>query len=88
MRLTRHASRRIHQRAFPANVVSTIYCFGSVKHTHGAIRLTLDAQSISLAAENDRRNRATLERYRGAYIIVGDGEAVVTVARRSRHFRR
>lgn len=88
MRLTHHADRRRIHRRMPADVISAIYSFGSEYHARGAISLTLDAQSIALAAESDRRSRAKLERYQGAYIVVGDGEAIVTVARRRRRFRR
>ena len=88
MRLTHHADLRRIQRRLPPDVVSTIYDYGSTAHAHGAVCLTLDARSIALASESDRRNRAKLERYQGAYIVVGDGEAVLTVARRRRRFRR
>lgn len=89
MRLTRHATRRSIQRCMPADVVATIYNCGAETHARGgAVCLTLDAQSIALAAESDRRSRAKLERYQGAYIVIGDGEKVVTVARRRRRFRR
>lgn len=87
MRLTHHAHLRRSQRCLPTDVISTIYSYGSTAHSHGAVCLTLDAQSIALAAESDRRRRAELERYQGAYIVMGDGEAVITVARRRRRFR-
>jgi len=88
MQLTRHADLRRQQRCIPLEVLSTIYDFGTPFHARGAISLTLDTQSIALASEGDRRKRASLERYRGAYVIVGDGESIVTVARRLRRFRR
>ncbi|MCT2539971.1 hypothetical protein [Sedimentimonas flavescens] len=69
-------------------MLSVIYDYGSSTHVSGAVSLTLDASSIALAAENDRRARATLERYQGCYIVVGDGESVVTTARRRRRLRR
>lgn len=87
MRLTRHADLRRIQRRVPEDVISTIYEYGAPVYSHGAVCLTLDAHSIALAAETDRRSRSRLERYQGAYIVVGDGESVVTVARRRRHFR-
>jgi len=88
MRLTHHAELRSIQRRMPPEVISTIYSYGSTAHARGAVCLTLDAQSIALAAESDRRRRSELERYQGAYIVVGDGETVVTVAHRRRRFRR
>lgn len=88
MYLTRHADLRRVQRSLPIDVLSTIYAYGSASHSKGAMSVTLDGQSIALAAEGDRRMRATLERYRGSYIVIGDGEKVVTAARRCRRFRR
>ena len=88
MHLTHHAELRRNRRRIPIEVMSTIYDFGTPIHSNGAISLMLDAQSIEFAADGDRRKRATLERYSGAYIIVGDGENIVTVARRRRRFRR
>lgn len=88
MRLSHHAEERSRRRRLPMEIVSTIYRYGSEAHKRGAISLTLDARSIALAAENDRCNRAKLERYQGAYIVVGDGETVITVARRRRRLRR
>ncbi len=88
MHLTRHADLRRIQRSLPVDVLSTIYTYGSASHSKGAMSMTLDGQSIALAAEGDRRMRAILERYRGSYIVVGDGEKVVTTARRRRRVRR
>lgn len=88
MHLTTHADRRRNRRRIPVEVFSTIYDFGASAHANGAVSLTLDARSIELASDGDRRKRSTLERYRGAYLIVGDAESIVTVARRRRRFRR
>lgn len=88
MHLTNHATQRRIQRNLPIDVLSTIYSFGAMAHSKGAVSLMLDEQSIMLATEGDRQRRAHLERYRGAYIIVGEGERVVTVARRRRRLRR
>lgn len=88
MHLTRHADERRIQRRLPPRILHAIYDYGSVRHAKGALSLSLDDASIALAAEDDRRRREDLERYRGAYIIVGDGEKVITVARRRRRFRR
>lgn len=88
MHLTRHADRRSISRRLPPHILATIYEFGSVAHTRGALSITLDNYSISMAAEDNRRQRSELERYRGAYIIVGNGERIITTARRTRRFRR
>lgn len=88
MHLDRHAEQRCIQRRLPVDVLSTIYAFGVPRHAKGTLSLTLDEQTITLASEGDRHSRAKLERYRGAYIIVGDSESIVTVARRSSRHRR
>ena len=88
MHLTRHANLRRRQRCIPLEVLSMTYDFGTPVNARGAISLTLDMQAIALASEDDQRKRASLERYRGAYIVIGDGESIVTVARRRRRFRR
>lgn len=86
MRLTHHADHRRRQRCLPLHVLSAIYDFGTLRHSRGAHSLTLDEHSITLAAEDNRRRRTELERYRGAYVIVKDGR-ITTVARRTRRFR-
>ena len=88
MRLTHHADRRRAQRTLPLDVLSTICAYGSPRHSKGAVSLTLDGRAIALAAEDDRRLSTDLERYRGTYVIVGDGDRIVTAARRTRRFRR
>ena len=87
MRLTRHAEARRIQRNLPHKVIAAIYSYGSEHHAQGAISLTLDSAAIALAAEDDRRTRIMLERYRGAYMIEANGRGI-TVARRMRRFRR
>ena len=88
MLLSHHADRRRITRRLPRHILSTIYAYGSPAHSRGAVSLTLDQTSIALAAEDDRRRRTELERYRGAYLIVGEDGRVVTAARRTRRFRR
>ncbi|PRX27136.1 hypothetical protein SAMN05216257_1169 [Meinhardsimonia xiamenensis] len=87
MQLTRHAEQRLQDRCLPRDVVATIYAYGSFRHARGAVSLMLDREAIDLAAEGDRRRRNRLERYCGAYVIVGDGETIITAARRTRRFR-
>ncbi len=88
MHLTRHAALRRNRRRIPFDIMSTIYDFGATTHVNGAVSVTLDAHSIALASDGDRRRRAALERYSGAYIVVADGENVLTVARRRRRLHR
>lgn len=87
MHLTHHAEARRIQRSLPLRILSAICDYGSARHARGAVSLTLDAGSIALAAEDNRCRRAELERYRGAYVIVSDGDHVITAARRTRRFR-
>lgn len=88
MHLTRHAERRRIERSLPSRILRVIYDYGSPRPSRGAVSLTLDARAIDLAAEDNRRRRIDLQRFRGAFIIVGEGERIATAARRTRRFRR
>lgn len=88
MQMTRHAERRRAQRGFRSGMVEMIAAYGTAQHAKGAISVTLDSNTIDLIAEDDRRLRHRLERYRGAYLIEGRDGRVVTVARRIRRHRR
>lgn len=88
MRTTPHAYQRSIQRNIPAHIMSVIHAYGSSAHSKGAVSLTLDDESISLAADGCPRRRNELSRYRGAYLVVSGEDRVITVARRLRHFRR
>lgn len=88
MRVTRHSEQRRVQRNLPLEILELIDTYGTPCHSRGALSLTLDEISIELAAEGDHRRRIEVERYRGAYIIVGRNNCVVTTARRTRRFRR
>ena len=87
MHLSNHANHRHIQRNLPLHVISTIYAYGSPRHSKGAVSLTLDGRAIALAAEDNHRLSNDLTRYRGTYVVVGDGDRIVTVARRDRRFR-
>ncbi|PPB80353.1 hypothetical protein LV82_02228 [Albidovulum inexpectatum] len=87
MQLSRHAKKRLSQRCLPKNVLRTIFEYGSERHSKGAISLTLDREAIELAADGDRRVVQKLEPFCGAFLIVSDGEKVITAARRTRRFR-
>lgn len=87
MRLTQHADHRRIQRRLPVSVLETIYEFGLPAPAKGAVSLTLDEETIQLAAEDNRRRRIELERYRGVYVIVKENR-IITAARRARRHRR
>lgn len=84
---TNHAVARSIERNLPEHILSTIWAYGSPRPSRGALSLTLDTRSIELAAEDDRARLIDLERYRGAYVIVGDDDRLITAARRTRRCR-
>ncbi len=87
MNLTDHASARMQQRAFPRHVVEAIMQYGAGHIVQGAESIMLDRLALRMAAEVDNRLAIELERYCGAYVIVGDEGQVVTVARRKRRLK-
>lgn len=87
MKLTHHAAQRIQQRAFPLHVVETIIQFGRAQFVRGAESIMLDKRALRLIAEHNNRLAIELERYRGAYVIIGDGERIITAARRTRRLK-
>jgi|TARA_A100001391_G_C5084284_1_gene280712 hypothetical protein len=88
MQLTHHARVRSAQRSIPLSIIETILDYGDPKPASGrALRILFDTASIRLAAEGNRRLQSELERYRNTYLIVGDSDSIITVARsRRRHF--
>ena len=83
--ITEHASTRATQRGIPRKIVETIFMFGAEQPAPGrTVRISLDRASILLAAEDNPRLQSKLERYRDAYLVVGAGGRVITVARRRR----
>jgi hypothetical protein len=61
--------------------------YGTPRYSRGAVSLVLDKTSIELAADGDPNRRAMLERHRGTYAIVGDGDRISTVAKQHRRHR-
>ncbi|WP_089173379.1 hypothetical protein [Bosea sp. AS-1] len=87
MDITRHAQLRGIQRSIPAEIVATIFAYGTQHKAPGrAIRLMFDRASIALAADGSDRRRSELERYNGVYLVVGEHGRVVTAARRYRRW--
>lgn len=87
MRLTRHGQTRMQQRALAQDIIDAVYAYGTARHVGGAVSYTLDRSAIALACEGDCRIGARLMPYRGCYLIIGECEAVITVAHRTRRFR-
>ena len=88
MRTTRHAARRQTQRCIPDHMVRLIRDHAQPVHSRGAVSLMLDDDTIDLVAEDDRHHRDRLRRFRGVYLIEGEGGCIVTVARSRRRHRR
>lgn len=90
MVLTRHAQARKCQRSIPSYVVSATYRFGKHRSVRGVAQsYTLDREAIELASESYPRSTvAMLDRYLGVYVVVGEDERIVTVARGSVRFCR
>jgi len=87
MILTTHANERMQQRGFPRHVVEAIIHFGAGKLVRGAESIMLDKRALRLIADKDTRLAIELERYRGAYVVVGNEGQVVTVARRKHRLK-
>lgn len=88
MRLTCHADRRCTERRIPREIVQLIHGYGTPYRSRGAEGLKFDLHAIDLVADGNQRLRADLRRYRGAYLIVGDDDSIITVARETRRHRR
>lgn len=83
MFLTRHAEARQRQRSIPSYVIAATYAFGSDHAVRGSLTAyTLDREAIELARGNYPESIwKMLCRYLGVYLIIGDEEKIVTVAR-------
>lgn len=90
MVLTRHAHARKCQRSIPSFIISAAYDFGKHRSVRGDVQsYTLDKEAVALAGEAYPRSvAAMLERYLGVYVIVGEEEKIVTVARGTVRFSR
>lgn len=87
MRLTAHAEMRSQQRAIPPALIDVIREYGSPSPArHGCTRYLLDRRSIALASEGDRQLSAQLERHRGAWLVAGPDDRVVTVGHQTIRF--
>lgn len=85
--LTAHASVRAQQRGVPLGVLDHLYRFGETKNSKGATSLFLTRRSLEDAAgELSKQDLQRLRRHRNSYLIVGDNERIVTVARSLRKF--
>lgn len=83
MFLTRHAEARQRQRSIPSYVIAAAYAFGSDHAVRGSLTAyTLDREAIELARGHYPESLwKELPKYLGVYLIIGDEEKIVTVAR-------
>ncbi|PBB29208.1 hypothetical protein [Mesorhizobium sp. WSM3882] len=82
MDLTAHASIRAQQRGIPVKVVAHLYRFGETKNSRGATSLFVTRKSLEEAAgELTKQEIQNLRRYSNSYLVIGENERVITVAR-------
>lgn len=87
--LTDHAQSRAIGRNIPMDVVQNAYAYGTPVCKRGAVSYQLDRKSMDLIRDDLGRDAVKrFGRYRGIYVVVGDGDQVVTVARQSRRLHR
>jgi hypothetical protein len=88
--LSRHAQARKCQRSVPSFVVSAAYEFGTPCNVRGVAQsYTLDREAIDLAGDcYPRPVLASLNRYVGVYVVVGECGKIITVARGNARFIR
>ncbi len=83
-----HAQARMQQRAIPSWVVDLVDRFGEVEYHHGREVISMTRAALRRIERVLGRDCArAMSRFQRAYIVVDRG-AVVTVAWRTRHFRR
>lgn len=88
--LTRHATRRVQQRGIPPWFLQLLLVYGHSRHDgHGAVIKSVDrAARGRMQAALGRAAFVAAEAYFDVYAVVAvDGDAVVTVAHRTRRRR-
>ena len=87
--LTHHARTRAQRRGIPADVLGQLYRFGETRNSNGAQTVFLTRGSlVDAAAVLSKQDIQRLHRFQNTYLIVGDGQRIITAARadRKRHF--
>ena len=87
--LTTHARVRMQQRGIPPAVLQALLDYGREAHDHRGCRIVqFDKRSRRRAArELGAPLYRGLERYFGAYAVVGEDDAVITVGHRVGRWR-
>lgn len=82
--LTAHARVRMQQRGIPPAALDALLEFGRESHDHRGCRIvSFDKRSRRRAArELGARAFRSIERFLGAYAVVGGDDAVITVGHR------
>jgi len=81
--LTSHARVRMQQRGIPPAAVDALLVYGRESHDHRGCRIVLfDKRSRLRAARALGDAFRRIERHLGAYAVLGDDDAVVTVGHR------
>ena len=77
----RHARARKQQRSFRCPEVQVMAAFGDERRTHGCQAFFLTHRELEwLAGDLGSEAAARLSRLVGAYVVVGEGGRIVTVA--------
>ena len=87
--LTVHARVRMQQRGIPEAALEALLDYGTESHDHRGARIVrFDKRSRRRAArELGARAFRSLERFFGAYAVVGADDAVITVGHRLGRWR-
>lgn len=84
--ITTHARVRMQQRGIPSTALEVLLDYGHEAHDHRGCRIVrFDKRSRRRAASELGRERyRRIERWLGAYAVVGPDDAVLTVGHRRR----
>ena len=87
---TRHAERRLQQRAIPPFVLDLLETCGSPRRCQGAERLIFDKAAHRRLRHvlGHGRGLCLIEPWLDVYAVVGADGTIVTVAHHTRHIRR
>ena len=87
---TKHALKRLQQRAIPEFVVDLLEVFGSPMRCHGADRLIFDKAARKRLTRHlgGAKDLRSVERWFNVYAVVSDHGRLITVARKTGRFLR
>jgi len=89
MNQTKHTQTRMQQRSIPPLVVKWLMEYGSIEYSHGAKKCFFDKKAKKrLKKEFGAEPVDRLGDLLDAYIVVGEGECLVTAAHRTKRIWR